>query len=93
MTCLSGVLRVATEEYGWLEVNPLARVRKPLPSRGHVRFLLQEERTRLLASCLRSRDRMLYPFVVITLSTGGRREEGSCTSSERIIRGSENQVR
>lgn len=72
---LSRLLRVAVEEYGWLETHPMTRIRKPSPGRGRVRFLTTEERIRLLAACAASPNEMLYPVVVLALGTGGRKEE------------------
>src|SRR5712691_3650160 len=56
-------------------VNPLRKIRKPSPGRGRVRFLTEEELPRLLAACRQSRTSLLYPIVVIALSTGARKNE------------------
>ena len=72
---LGGVLRVAVEEYGWLDANPLRTVRRPSRGRGRVRFLGAEERARLLTACQASRCPLLYPLVALALATGGRRNE------------------
>lgn len=63
---------------GWLESNPLARIRQPSEGRGRVRYLEAEERRRLLAACQQSRNPHLYAIVVTALSTGGRRDEIRC---------------
>ena len=73
LAVLSHVFGVAVKEWGWLEDNPLAKVRKPKEPRGRVRFLSDDERERLLAECKRNPD--LYAAVVLALSTGGRRME------------------
>jgi len=75
MKRLSRVLRVAVEEYAWLPVHPMTRVRKPAPGRGRTRFLTTDERVRLLHACAGSKNEMLYPVVVVALNTGGRKEE------------------
>jgi integrase len=72
---LSRLLRVAVDEYGWLETHPMARISKPSPGRGRVRFLTTAERLRLLTACAASPNTMLYPVVVVALGTGGRKEE------------------
>lgn len=72
---LSTVFNVAVEEYQWLAESPLKRVRKPAPSRGRVRFLAGDEYVRLLQACRQSRNRFLYPLVLLALSTGARKNE------------------
>lgn len=72
---LNVVLAVAVEEYHWLAENPLKRLRKPSASAGTVRFLTNDERRALLAACLHSDNRLLYPIVLMALSTGGRKNE------------------
>ncbi|HSX82894.1 MAG TPA: site-specific integrase, partial [Candidatus Saccharimonadia bacterium] len=62
-------------EIEWLVVNPMQKIRKPSPGRGRVRFLSEEELPRLLAACRQSRTPLLYPIVMIALSTGGRKNE------------------
>jgi integrase len=72
---LSAILRVAVEEYAWLSENPMKRIRKPSPGHSTVRFLSDEERRTLLAECRRSHNHLLYPFVLLALATGGRKDE------------------
>lgn len=68
-------LKLAVEEWLWLEASPMARVRKPKEGRGRVRFLTDAERPRLLAACRESHNRHLYPLVVLALATGARKME------------------
>ena len=75
MDVLSGVLTVAVNDLEWLSVNPLRKVRKPTASPGRVRFLSPDEQHRLLAACRASRNRALYPLVLLALATGARRGE------------------
>jgi integrase len=72
---LSHAFTVATREWGWLEANPLRRVQYLPEPRGRVRFLSDDERHRLLEACRASTNRMLYPVVVLALSTGCRKME------------------
>ena len=51
------------------------RVRKPKEPRGRVRFLSDDERTRLLAACKEHNNPALYAIVVLALSTGARQGE------------------
>jgi integrase len=75
MAALSVVFNLAVNEWEWLEVSPMAKVKKPKEPRGRVRFLDQEERERLLDACHKSRSRLLYPIVVLAISSGMRQGE------------------
>lgn len=75
LAVLSHLFTIALKEWGWVEDNPLRKVSKPQEPRGRVRFLSDEERSRLLGECKKSESRYLYPAVVLALSTGGRRME------------------
>lgn len=68
-------LKLAVEEWMWLDISPMARVRKPKEPRGPVRFLTDDERPRLLAACRESHNRHLYALVMLALSTGARKME------------------
>lgn len=72
LAALSHTFTVAVREWGWLDDNPVRKVRRPTEPRGRVRFLSEEERTALLRACKRSRNPLLYPLVVLALSTGAR---------------------
>ena len=75
MAALSHAFTTAVKEWGWLEDNPMRKVRKPTEPRGRVRFLSDEERARLLDACKNSSNPLLYPVVVVALSTGMRQGE------------------
>ncbi|RLU00598.1 tyrosine-type recombinase/integrase [Ketobacter sp.] len=75
MAALSHAFTIASNEWGWLEDNPLRKVRKPVEPRGRVRFLDEDERSRLLAACKQSECEALYPVAVLALSTGMRQGE------------------
>lgn len=72
---LSGPLTAAVREYGWLDSNPMHKIRKPAVPPGRVRWLTAEERQRLLAACMVSRNRQLFPLVMLALATGARKME------------------
>jgi integrase len=84
MARLSAAFRVAVEDYGWLQDNPLRRVKKLTPSRGVVRFLSTDELPRLLAACRASRNPVLYPIVLLALATGSRKNEIRCLQWSQI---------
>jgi len=86
LSALSHAFTVAVNEWGWLEDNPLRKVRKPKEPRGRVRFLsddevladgtiVEGERTRILKACRESTNKQLYTIVVLALSTGMRQGE------------------
>jgi integrase len=75
LATIEQALKLAVEEWLWLEASPMARVRKPKEPRGRVRFLSDEERERLLEACRASRNRQLYPIVLLSLLTGCRKGE------------------
>ena len=75
LAALSHALSIAVKEWGWLDDNPIRKVRKPKEPRGRVRFLSDDERTRLLAACKEHNNPALYAIVVLALSTGARQGE------------------
>jgi integrase len=75
LAALSHVLSFAVRELGWLDANPVQKVRRPREPRGRVRFLSEDERLRLSEACKVSSDRSLYPLVMVALGTGARQSE------------------
>ncbi len=75
LAMLSKVMAVATKEWFWTEENPCHRVPRPSEPRGRVRFLSDEERTRLLAACAESHEPRLLPLVLVAMATGARQGE------------------
>ena len=75
MAALSHAFTIATKEWGWIDDSPMRKVSKPREPRGRVRFLTDEERKSLLAICRSSANPLLYPVVVLALSTGMRKTE------------------
>lgn len=62
-------------QWKWIAVNPASGVEKDKEPRGRVRFLSDDERAALLTACKESRNRHLYPIVMLALLTGARRGE------------------
>jgi len=75
LAALSHAFSVAVREWGWLDASPVRKVSRLKESRGRVRFLSKDERTRLLKACRGSSQPLLYPLVVLALSTGARQGE------------------
>lgn len=75
ITALSACLTVAAKEYGWLAKNPITNVTRMADSKGRERFLSDDERKALLASCEASSCDSLAPLVKLALATGARKGE------------------
>lgn len=75
LATLSVCFSYAIKDLGWLAENPVSNVRKPAPPRGRVRFLSDSEHQALLKACKASKNKYLYPVIVIALSTGARWSE------------------
>jgi len=72
---LSTAFTVAMREWQWCHENPVKRVSKLKEPRGRVRFLSDYERNALLDSCQKIDQHLLYPLVVLSISTGARQGE------------------
>ena len=72
MASMSAVLKVAERDWGWIESSPMAKISKPVASRGRVRFLSAVERNSLLNACSELEHPYLHTIVMIALSTGMR---------------------
>ena len=75
LAILSHLFTISVKEWGWAHENPVLKVTRLREPRGRVRFLSDDERTRLLEACKISESSCLYPVVVLALSTGARRME------------------
>ena len=75
LAAISHCFTMALNEWGWVELNPVSRVKKLPEPRGRVRFLSDDERIALLKSCKENYLPVLYPIVILALSTGMRQGE------------------
>lgn len=75
LAVLSKAMTVASKEWFWIDDNPCRRVPRPTEPRGRVRFLSDEERTKLLAACAESHEPRLLPLVLLAMATGARQGE------------------
>lgn len=75
LAALSHAYTIAIKEWGWVDDSPVRKVTKPKEPRGRVRFLDDDERSRLLKACQKSENPFLYAIVVLALSTGARKME------------------
>jgi len=72
LAALGPVFVCCVKDWKWLDSSPMRKIRKPKETEGRVRFLSGSERTALLTACRESSNAMLYPIVLIALSTGMR---------------------
>ena len=72
LAALSAVCKWAWKELQWLPANPVLSVAKGREATGIIRFLSDDERTKLLAVCKASTDRNIYCAVALALATGAR---------------------
>jgi integrase len=72
---LSSVINLAVKEWRLLQTSPMKNISKLPEPRGRERFLTQEERVRLLQVCHGSSCKLLFPIVLLALSTGMRKAE------------------
>lgn len=75
MAALSHAFTIAIKEWGWIQDSPISKVIKPKEARGRVRYLDDENRSKLLIACKESQNPYLHVIVVIALSTGMRQAE------------------
>jgi len=75
LAVLSHAFTYAVKDLEWMNDSPMRKVTKPKEPRGRVRFLSPDERTRLLDACKASSCPLLYPAVLLAVSTGMRRSE------------------
>ena len=75
MAALSHAYTVAINEWGWVEDSPISKVKKPKEARGRVRFLSKKELDSLLDASKKSDSQLLYPAILLAVSTGMRQGE------------------
>jgi integrase len=75
LAALSHVFTMATREWGWMDSNPISKVRKMPEPKGRVRFLDQDELKRLRIAASQSRNKVLGLVLEMALATGSRQSE------------------
>lgn len=74
LSALGPVLTACVKEWGWLEFNPMDKVRKKKEPPGIVRFLSKDERNNLLAVLREPQTPAhLLPIVLLAAFTGARK--------------------
>ena len=74
LSSLSHAFTIAIE-LEWMRENPIKKISKPKESQGRTRFLDEQEKDLLLKACHEIDFNILYPVVVLALSTGMRKGE------------------
>ncbi|NDH68656.1 MAG: site-specific integrase [Gammaproteobacteria bacterium] len=75
LAALSHALSTASDEWEWLESNPMLKIKRHAENQGRVRYLDDDERIKLLDACKQSSNQQLYTIVVLALSTAMRKSE------------------
>ena len=75
LAVMSHACTLAEREWEWLESNPVRKVGRLKEPKGRVRYLSENERSRLLKAIREVDHPHLYPIVLIALTTGARRNE------------------
>ena len=75
MAALSHAFSIAINEWEWLEDSPTRKVKNPTEADGRVRFMDDNDRSKLFKACKESSNLFLYPCVILALSTGMRQGE------------------
>lgn len=75
LAVLSMVFSYGIKTLGWLENNPATKVQRRREPQGRVRWLSDSERDNLLAAAKASKNPILYPLIVLAISTGARKME------------------
>jgi integrase len=72
---LSHTFTIAVNKWGWITDNPAKKVSSPTLPDGRVRYLDDDERGKLIQACKESPNPLLYPCVILALSSGMRQAE------------------
>jgi len=75
LAALSVVLSYGVKECGWLRENPMLKITKMKEPPGRDRYLSLQEMQKLLYACRNSKNKYLYPIVLIALTTSMRQGE------------------
>ena len=75
LASLSVAFSYAYKNLEWIEINPIEKIRKYTEPKGRVRYLTDDERECLIAEVKKSPNPLLYPAVMLALTTGARSRE------------------
>lgn len=75
MVALNTALNFAVRTLQWIPRNPMDMVDNLQEPPGRTRFLNEDEIQRLMTACRESESAILFPVVILAISTGARRGE------------------
>ncbi len=77
LALLSHLFLKACKEWELPLENPVKSIERPKVPKGRILFLKEDEAIRLLKECKASRNKMLYPYVLVLLQTAMRPSEAA----------------
>jgi len=89
---LSHLFNIARREWGLSVKNPIPEVTRPKVRNSRTRFLTKEEAQKLLDVSQKSRNKNLYPYLLLMMHTGMRPSEaagltwGDVNLDERLVK-------
>jgi integrase len=75
LAALSDAMTFAVKERELIVSNPVSKISRKTEPKGRTRFLSDDERTALLAACLKSEWSALHALVLLAITSGARRGE------------------
>lgn len=75
MALFGAILSTACREWGWIESNPMAAVKRPLDNKPRDRVISDDERNALVAACRTPLERRMGEAFLFALETGMRAGE------------------
>ena len=77
LALLSHLFKKAIKEWELPIENPVEAIERPKVPKGRIIFLKEDEAKKLLDSCRASRNKMLYPYVLVLLHSAMRPSEAA----------------
>lgn len=75
MALLSHAFNIAVKEWEWVQESPMPKVTKPKVNNERLRYLSDDEQSRLLEAARISANKYLHTILIVALSTGMRYSE------------------
>jgi integrase len=77
LALLSHIFKKAIKEWELPLENPVDAIERPKVPKGRIIFLKKEEAVRLLKECRASKNKMLYPYILVLLHSAMRPSEAA----------------
>jgi len=85
LAALSHLFTTAVKEWGWMDENPVFKIKKLKEPKGRVVFLNDSQLEKLVAACQESDNEMLFLIVTICLANGPRKMEVTTIKTKEQI--------